>query len=119
MHAFFTVWYWLHWFLDVALFVAGMSLIFRPYLIARIYFTVFLAQQLVLNGCLMTKIQNHVASAHAYTTSPNKFIMAEVVHGPIIEVYKALFAVLVVWQGYYIVKEIKSWTITRQSKRAI
>lgn len=107
--------YWLHWGLDVLFFVAGMSVIFHPMLWARIYLTIFLAQQLILNGCLITKIENAVQGHAGWSTSPNRFIMAELFKGPVVDVYKALFAVIILWQLYYITKEIKQWAYRSKS----
>lgn len=114
MHFWLQFIYYLHWALDGAFAAACLSVMFRPVLIARLYVTAFLGQQLILNGCLMTKIQNTIAAHAGYTTSKNQFIMAEVFHGPIVTAYKLLFLAVIIWQLYYITKEVSQWTIFRK-----
>ncbi len=109
--------YWLHWGLDIAFVIACLGVIFHPHLLARLYVMVFLGQQLVLNGCLMSWLESKAEVAAGYHTMPNKFIMAEVFHGSVVTVYKALFLVVALWQLYYIIKEITSWIIKKKATR--
>lgn len=107
--------YWLHWTLDIAFALACLSVIFHPALIARLYVMVFLAQQLVLNGCLMSWLENKAEAAAGYRTLPNQFIMAEVLHGPVVTAYKVLFLVVAIWQVYEVIKEIRIWLTKKKA----
>jgi len=106
--------YWLHWGLDILFVIACLSVIFKPKLWARIYLTGFLAQQLILNGCLMTLIQNKVQSGAGWTTGHNEFIMAYIVKEPFVTMYKIIFLIVIIIQMYYIIKEIKKWLKTKK-----
>lgn len=99
--------YWLHWGLDILFAVACLSIIFHPWLWARFYVLGFLAQQLILNGCLMSMIQNRVEQSAGWYTTKNQFIMAEVFNGPVVTVYKVAFLIVIAFQVYYIIKEIQ------------
>jgi len=57
----------------------------------------------------MSMIENIVEAHAGWYTSPNQFIMAEMFHGPIVGAYKILFLIVVIWQLYYISKEIFLW----------
>jgi len=101
--------YWAHWVLDITFALACLSVIFRPHILARLYVLIFLGQQLILNGCLMSLLENKAEAAAGWYTTKNQFIMAEVLHGPIVTAYKLLFLAVALWQLYEIIKEIQSW----------
>ncbi|MHB8600888.1 MAG: hypothetical protein ACYDER_29310 [Ktedonobacteraceae bacterium] len=111
--------YWLHWTLDILFVLACLSVIFHPVFLARLYILIFLGQQLVLNGCLMSWLENKAEAAAGWPTATNQFIMAEVLHGPIVTVYKFLFLTVAIWQLYEIIKEIKVWIEKKKAARRL
>jgi len=107
--------YWLHWILDILFAVACLGVVFRPTLLARLYVFSFLAQQLVLNGCVMSWLQNKAEVAAGFKTLPNNFVMAELFHGTVITIYKILFLTVALWQFYYIMKDLYRWKIEKKA----
>lgn len=90
--------YYLHWFLMALVGVAGLSILHRPHTIARIYIVGFLAQQLILDGCIMTAWENKVKIGMGLEPRENEFIMAHVLNGQAVSIFKILFLVVILMQ---------------------
>ncbi len=90
--------YYLHWFLMGLVGLAGISLLVRPHVIARVYMIAFLGQQLILNGCIMTTWENHVKVDMGFEPRTNEFIMTHILTGVWVPTFKLLFAIVIVLQ---------------------
>lgn len=93
----------------IVFFVACLSLIFKPVLVARLYVIGLLASQLLRNGCIMTDLENYAKQQAGYQTNHNEFIMSHLLHGWPILGFKIAFVIVIVIQ----LKEIGLWPKTR------
>jgi hypothetical protein len=99
--------FYVHWALDILFALACLSVIFKPNIWARVYVTVFFAQQLILNGCIMTAIAGYVETKAGLIPDHNQFIMAYLTQGGFVVLYKLLFAVIIITQIIEIILTIK------------